>query len=172
MNDDFGGRSSGSCNELVGLNDLMATFAELAGANPAGPDSVSFANLLRDPQAEGRRKSLVMQSVGPFVVRDGDWKLCLCPGSGTNDNYGNKPRSEEAWKSAMKVFGKTPTWKDLAQYPFVQLYNLTEDPHEDHNLAAKHPERVAEMVALLRKQTQGSININQRVPNFIKKQLK
>jgi arylsulfatase A len=34
----------------------------------------------------------------------------------------------------------------------VQLFNVAEDIHEDHNLAAKHPERVQKMVALLRKQ--------------------
>jgi arylsulfatase A len=36
--------------------------------------------------------------------------------------------------------------------PFVQLFDLSKDLHEDHNLAAQHPERVAQMVALLQKQ--------------------
>jgi hypothetical protein len=34
----------------------------------------------------------------------------------------------------------------------VQLFNLATDPHEDRNLAAKHPDRVAKMVALLKRQ--------------------
>jgi arylsulfatase A len=56
----------GTCDALVGLNDLMATFAELSGTevtDEQAPDSISFANLLRDPQAGGRRRNLIMQSV-------------------------------------------------------------------------------------------------------------
>ena len=34
--------------------------------------------------------------------------------------------------------------------PPLQLYNLDEDPKEQHNLQAKHPERVAELKKLLR----------------------
>ena len=66
------------------------------------------------------------------------------------------------------------------------LYNLTADIGETTNLAAKEPKRVARMVALLRQQiTNGRstpgpklanerprININQRVPEFVRKQLK
>jgi len=63
---------------------------------------------------------------------------------------------------------------------------VANDPHEDHNLAVQEPKRVARMVALLRQQiTNGRstpgpklanerprININQRVPEFVRKQLK
>ena len=44
------------------------------------------------------------------------------------------------------------TEADLLKAPFVQLFNVGNDPHEDRNLAAKHPDRVAAMVALLKKQ--------------------
>ena len=36
--------------------------------------------------------------------------------------------------------------------PFVQLFDLAKDPHEDNNLAAVHPERVEQMVAILQEQ--------------------
>ncbi len=177
------------CGALVGLNDLMATFAELAGGKidpQDAPDSISFAKLLRDPKAEGTRQDLVMQSVGPFVVRDGDWKLCLCPGSGALGRFGCEPKPEDAWRGALEQFGKKPRWPDLSRAPFVQLFNVADDPHEDHNLAAKHPERVAKMVELLRRQIQDgrstpgpklengrkNININQRVPDSVRKQLR
>ncbi|NQT87647.1 arylsulfatase, partial [bacterium] len=179
-------RPGGQCEALVGLNDLMATFAEVAGGTQDSPDSISFAKLLRDPKAAGARQNLVMQSIGPFVVRDGDWKLALCPGSGSHGRLGNEPKSDDAWRGALKQFGKAPTWKALSQPPFVQLFNVANDVHEDHNLAAKHPERVAEMVALLRKQvhegrsTPGpklandrkAVNVNQRLPDFVRKQLR
>ena len=182
-------RAGGTNDSLVGLCDLMATFAELSDARLTpqhAPDSISFAPLLRNAKAKGTRKDLVMQSVGPFVIRQGDWKLCLCPGSGSHLHYGNEPRMDDAWRAQLKEFGKEPTWKDIVKAPFVQLFNMANDLHEDHNLAAQEPERVARMVALLRRQiangrsTPGPklvngrprININQRVPEFVRKQLK
>jgi len=181
-------KPGGQCDALVGLCDLMATFAELAETkleSHHAPDSISFAELLRDMKAKGSRENLIMQSVGPFVIRDGDWKLCLCPGSGGLGVYGNEPKSDEAWRSALEQFGKTPKWSDLNQQPFVQLFHLADDLHEDNNLAAKHPEQVTKMVALLRQQIENgrstpgpkltngrtAININQRIPDFVRKQL-
>ena len=178
----------GTSDALVGLCDLMATFAELSGAKltpQQAPDSISFAPVLRNPKRAGRR-DLIMQSVGPFVVREGDWKLCLCPGSGSHLHYGNTPRMDDAWRTALKQFGKVPAWQDLDKAPFVQLFNVAKDPHEDRNLAAQEPKRVARMVKLLRQQISAGrstlgpkltndrprININQRVPDFVRKQLK
>ena len=144
---------------LVGLNDFMATFAEItegALGDEEAPDSISFAKLLRDPSAVGARENLIMESVRAFVVRDGDWKLCLCPGSGTpagsENAAGSDPMPEVAWRAALDAFEGTPEEADLLRAPFVQLFNLAEDVHEDRNLAAEHPERVEQMVALLRKQ--------------------
>ena len=181
--------AGGTNNSLVGLCDLMATFAELAGVDldvKQAPDSASFAKLLTDSGAKGARQNLIMQSIGPFVVRDGDWKLCLCPGSGSHLEHGNTPRRDDAWRAKLKAFGKTPTWNDIAKAPFVQLFNLADDPHEDHNLAAREPQRVDQMVALLRQQVSSGrstpgpdinnersrININQRLPDFVRKLLK
>jgi arylsulfatase A-like enzyme len=147
-----------TCDALVGLNDFMATFAELTGGKlgeEEAPDSISFAKLLGKPGAEGARKDLIMESAAAFVVRDGDWKLCLCPGSGTPVRWftaGSDPMPEVAWASALDAFEGVPEDADFLRAPFVQLYNLAEDVHEDRNLAAQHPERVAQMVALLQKQ--------------------
>lgn len=177
------------CDELVGTNDLMATFADLINSKIApkdAPDSISFAKLLRDPKAKGDRKNLIMESVGAFVVREGDWKLCLCPGSGATGRYGNEPTPEKAWRKALKDFGKPPTRSDLVDAPFVQLFDLNEDLHEDHNLAAKHPERVTRMVDLLQKQIQEgrsspgpklpkgrkNVPVIKRIPEFVRNQLK
>jgi arylsulfatase A-like enzyme len=181
--------AGGTNNSLVGLCDLMASFAELAGVDldaRQAPDSISFARILTDPGAKGARENLIMQSIGPFVVRDGDWKLCLCPGSGSHLGHGNTPRRDDAWRKSLREFGKMPTWKDLSKAPFVQLFNLADDPHEDHNLATQEPKRVDQMVALLRQQiTNGRstpgpkiangrprMNINQRLPDFVRKLLK
>ncbi len=120
------------------------------------PDSISFAQLLSNPTGKGTRQNLIMQSVTSFVVRDGDWKLCLCPGSGTPAKLdvaaGNDPMPSVAWRTALdQLEGKLPASR-LYHAPFVQLFNLANDPHEDHNLAADSPDRAARMVALLKQQ--------------------
>lgn len=148
-----------TCSALVGLNDLLATFADLTDTRlyeNEGPDSISFANLLRDPATEGTRTDLVMESVVSFVVRDGDWKLCLTPGSGVPagsvNALGNDPMPEIAWREALNEFDGEPTEADLLRAPFVQLFDLAKDPHEDKNLATEFPNRVEKMAALLRSQ--------------------
>ncbi|MEM0895577.1 MAG: arylsulfatase [Verrucomicrobiota bacterium] len=143
-----------STNALVSLSDMMATFADLSGeklSKTVAPDSISYASILRNPQARSARKSLTMQSAMEcFTLIEGNWKLALCPGSGAKDLHLIEPLSGEAWKAALEQFGKSPTRDDLTRPPFVQLYNLAYDPHEDHNLAADNPARVAQMVELLR----------------------
>ena len=57
-----------------------------------------------------------------------------------------------AWRKALGGFESKLKENDLLKAPFVQLFNLANDPHEDKNLAAKHPERVSKMVALLKRQ--------------------
>ncbi|MEM9366702.1 MAG: arylsulfatase [Planctomycetota bacterium] len=148
-----------TCDALVGLNDLFATFADLAGVkvnDTEGPDSISFGNLLRNPKAKPTRQHLVMQSVVSFVIRDNNWKLCLCPGSGTpahsENAAGSDPMPVEAWSRALEQFEGQLTNSDLLQAPFVQLFDLARDPHEDNNLATVYPERVDQMVAALQQQ--------------------
>jgi arylsulfatase A len=148
-----------TCDALVGLNDLMATFAELTDVKTKtdeAPDSISFAKLLHKPKGQSPRRNLVQQSVGAFVVRDGNWKLCICPGSGTPasspNTAGNSPTPADAWREALKKIAGNPTDSELLSSPFVQLFDLDNDSHEDKNLAGKFPERVEQMVSLLKKQ--------------------
>ncbi len=145
----------GQCNRLVGLNDLMATLADLSGQQltpEQGPDSISFAPLLTDPSADGVRQNLVMQSIGPFVVRSGNWKLCLCPGSGATGKFGNERGAATAWKKARGNTSNALDYASLFQAPFVQLFDLSTDPAEKRNLATEMPQKVAELVELLEHQ--------------------
>ena len=122
-----------------------------------------------------------LASLGTRAVRDGDWKLCLSPGSGAPDEWLIEPLSEPSWKAAVAAFGRNPTREDLKAAPFVQLFNLADDPHEDRNLAASHHDRVAAMVALLERSIDGGrstpgpplkndkkVVIHQRLPDFIR----
>ena len=126
------------CDQLIGQLDFMATFADLLGAElpaSAGEDSVSFlpALLGRQDAAASARTSIISQSInGSFAIRDGAWKLALCPGSG-------------GWSAPR------PGRDDHTGLPEFQLYDLASDPSETTNLMAQHPERVATMKAAMEK---------------------
>lgn len=121
-------------NQLVGQIDLLATAADIVGVEVderAGEDSFSFLPVLVGEAKKPIRTSIVSQSIGgQFAVRDGAWKLCLCPGSG-------------GWSDPR------PGRSDLSELPPVQLFNLADDPGETDNLEARHPERVEKMTQML-----------------------
>jgi len=120
-------------SQTICQSDLLATFADILGVKlpeTAGEDSVSLLPLLR---GENRpvREAIVHHSIhGRFAIRQGPWKLCLCPGSG-------------GWAS--------PTDAEARHQglPAVQLYNLEKDPGETNNLQAQNPEIVRQLTALL-----------------------
>ncbi|BCX49159.1 arylsulfatase [Haloferula helveola] len=127
-----------TCDQTVSTVDWFATAADAAGLggkipDNAGVDSFSLVPLLRDASlSEPVRPSAIHHSInGSFAIRRGDWKLCLCPGSG-------------GW-SAPKPGAAL---KDKSLYP-VQLFNLKDDPAEETNLAEKKPELVKELAAEL-----------------------
>jgi arylsulfatase A len=120
--------------QLVCLNDIMRTCAELGGATVpenAGEDSFSLIPALRSEKSEQLRTAIVNHSAdGAFAIRDGAWKLCLCPGSG-------------GWSAPR------PGRDDQSQMPPVQLFNLKDDVGEKTNVQDKHPEIVAHLTKVL-----------------------
>ncbi len=160
----------GSCDALIGLQDLLATSAEIAGEKldaEMAPDSVSFLPLLKNPAAKGARDTLVVQGAPAMAFHSGPWKLALCPGSGCAGRYGNSPPQEEAWKKALADYGKKPAnRKELERAPFVQLFRLDSDPGETKNLAADQPEKVKELFKLISEQiTAGRSTPGPRIAN-------
>jgi len=117
-------------DQLVGQIDFLATFADLLGQKlpeTAAEDSVSFLPVLLGEEGSSLRNSIVSQSInGSFAIRDGQWKLLLCPGSG-------------GWSAPR------PGKDDTSNLPGFQLYDLAADPGEKNNLVAAHPDRVAKM---------------------------
>jgi arylsulfatase A-like enzyme len=141
------------CDALVGLIDLLRTCAELGEAELSADiavDSISFASLLLDPRADATRKDFVMQATRAFAVRSGKWKLAICPGSGCPGALGNTPKQQEAWQAAIQRNGRPPSNRsEMLQAPFVQLFDLSSDLGESENLAAQHPTKVRELIAML-----------------------
>jgi len=106
-------------NQLLGLVDILATFAAAAECprpKNAGPDSVNLLPALLG-ETKPQRDHLVLQSNGawPLALRQGPWKLV------------SKRKAEAR----------------------AELYNLNEDLAEAHDLASAQPNRVREMQALL-----------------------
>jgi len=133
------------CSEPVGQLDLFATCAEILGEPippSAGEDSASMLPLLlQGKQTVPRRAPLVNHSAdGEFAIRDGRWKLLLCPGSG---GWSPPTSAPSPWLKAEAA--------DLSKLPPFQLYDLAVDPAEKNNLADRHPEIVQSLGRRLRK---------------------
>jgi len=122
--------------QLICLTDLMATCADLTGVPvppTAGEDSVSILPALLGTDKGPLRESVVHHSInGLFALRQGSWKLELCPGSGG----WCEPRDPAALKAGL---------------PPRQLYDFSRDIGERTNLQADEPERVDRMTDLLEK---------------------
>jgi arylsulfatase A-like enzyme len=123
-------------DQLTCLTDLLATCAEIVAAklpDEAGEDSVSLLPALLGKAKKPLREAVVHHSVnGSFAIRQGKWKLCLCPGSG-------------GWSQPR------PGSKQEKSLPAVQLFDLDSDPGEQTNQQDKHPEVVKRLRALLNK---------------------
>jgi len=122
--------------QLVCLTDFMATAAEIVGAklpDNAAEDSFSFLPALLGESGKATRQSVIHHSInGSFALREGDWKLELCAGSG-------------GWSDPRPG---SPGERGL---PDAQLYNLSSDIGEKTNLQAEKPEIVAKMTTQLEK---------------------
>jgi arylsulfatase A len=121
----------------VGLHDLLATCADLLGQPlppGAGEDSVSVLPVLQGNTKAAVRENIVHHSInGSFAIREGRWKLLLCPDSG-------------GWSPPR------PGSSAAADLPPVQLYDLEADPGERNNLQEEHPQLVARLIATLEEQ--------------------
>ena len=126
-----GGQTSA---QIVCLTDFMATAADLVGVKlpeNAAEDSFSILPALLGESGKPTRQSVIHHSInGSFALREGDWKLELCAGSG-------------GWSDPRPG---SPGEKGL---PDTQLYNLKTDIAEKDNLQGKSPEVVAKMTAEL-----------------------
>lgn len=127
-------RAGARSAQVICLGDLMATCAELLGLrlpDTAAEDSVSFLPALHGIDRTPLREAVVHHSIeGRFAIRQGKWKLALCPGSG---GWG-KPGDRDARAQGL---------------PPVQLYDLAADPGETRNVHAEHPEIVSQLRRLL-----------------------
>jgi arylsulfatase A len=154
-------KPASSSDQLICLSDLLATCAEMTGTklpDNAGEDSVSILPALSGTDKAPLREAVVHHSInGLFAIRQGNWKLELCAGSG---GWG-KPGDAAALKQGL---------------PPIQLYDMTKDVGEKTNVQSAYPETVERLTKLLEKyvadgrSTPGAVQKND-VPVVIFKKL-
>jgi arylsulfatase A len=124
---------------LVSQIDFMATFAAALDhdlSDDTAEDSHNLLPLLKGDVSSVRTTHIHNTKADHYAIRHGDWLLIDAPTgyvSGANKAWSDRHGYQED--------GKSP----------VELYNLKTDISQKNNLAAKYPERVTELQALLRK---------------------
>lgn len=121
----------GVSNALVSQIDLLASFADLTAQRLSpgdGPDSQNVLAALLGKSPTGREH--LVEQAGALALRQGRWKY-IEPSRG------------------LKIQKQTNT--ELGNDPADQLYDLAADLGETQNVAAKHPDKVEELKALLQK---------------------
>ena len=120
-------------DRVTGFEDLLPTLLELADLKdktPAGIDGISFAPTLRG-EGQPERPFLYREFPaygGQQCVRVGDWKAVRQ----------NLQRNKQAVAKGIK--------------PTFELYNTGSDPHEEHDVAAEHPEVAARLSRIMKEQ--------------------
>jgi arylsulfatase A-like enzyme len=122
--------------ETICLTDFMASCAAIFNdtlPDNAGEDSYNILPAIydKDPGSPIREATVHHSANGSFSIRQNNWKLVFCPGSG-GWSY---PKPKEAKE---------------ANLPPVQLYNLEDDIAETVNLADEYPEIVSKLTGLMK----------------------
>jgi arylsulfatase A-like enzyme len=128
-------KAGSRCETTICLTDFMATAADIIGAplpETAAVDSFTFLPDLLGTGKSARTNTVHHSIHGQFAIREGNWKLAFCPGSGG----WSKPGDPEARKAGL---------------PEVQLYNMAKDPGEKQNLATAQPDVVQRLTAVVEK---------------------
>lgn len=109
--------------EMVSLSDVMATLAEsldIKLPDTMAEDSISHLDVWKGNRKPVREDIVFSSLNGSLSLREGPWKLELCPGSG-----GPTDKLEQT---------------DLSKLPKFQLYNMVGDITERYNLIDEYPE--------------------------------
>jgi arylsulfatase A-like enzyme len=132
------GLKNTSSDKTICTTDFFATCAEVSAyqiQDDEGEDSYSMLPIITGENGNDIREYIIHHSInGSFAIKQGDWKLCTCPGSG-------------GWSYPMP----NEIRNENMDLPPMQLYNLKEDIGETNNLIAEYPEKAAELKAALKK---------------------
>jgi arylsulfatase A-like enzyme len=155
-------KANSQSDQIVCLSDLMGTCADILGTklpDNAGEDSFSILPALLGTDKAPLNEAIVNHSInGRFAIRQGNWKLELCPGSGGWED----PKDAAALKDSL---------------PAIQLYNMHDDIGEKINVEGQNAKIVTRLTTLLEKyvadgrSTPGAPQKNDMAVDIWKKQL-
>ncbi|WP_461533646.1 sulfatase family protein [Sinomicrobium sp.] len=103
--------------------DLLASLAKFTGQNVTETDSKDIMDVFLGKSNKGR-ESLILEGTSRTILRNGDWVMI-------------PPYPGEAVQKQVNI--------EMGISKSYQLYNLAEDPGEQHNLAEKHPDKLKAM---------------------------
>jgi arylsulfatase A len=120
---------------LICHTDFMPTIADIVDfslPDDAAVDGFSYKGSFFGEKIKKERPAVVHHSIsGKFAIRDGKWKLVLCPGSGGWSD----PKDEKAKEEG---------------FPDIQLYDMEADIEEKNNLQAKRLSVVLKLAGTLK----------------------
>ena len=114
---------------IVCQMDLLASLATLTGTTDSSTDSEDLLETLLGTSNIGR-ENLVLEATGKTALRRGDWVYI--------PDYKGKNFREKVGI-------------EVGNFPYEQLYNVTEDKGQQNNLAASNLEKLSEMKAIFGK---------------------
>ena len=133
---------TGTSDRLVANYDFMATMADMLGTDAgAEKDGTSYLGTLLNFWDNDKQQDYVVfaSNRGPALVTKDGWKLR----SYITDNY------------KFSQFGAF--WKEIDGQVLFELYNLNHDYKEEHDLAARYPEKTNELRTLLMRECDGNV---------------
>ena len=116
-------------NHQIAFWDIMPTFAEIAGAK-------NYEDRYRNPRL-GQEDRFDGISFLPTLL-------------GKNRRQKSHPHLYWEFHETNQIAVRQGDWKLIVKGGRSELYNLATDLHEDHDLAALHPEKLAELQAIVR----------------------
>lgn len=109
--------------------DLLASLASLLNTEVNDTDSKDLLSALTGNSEKGR-DHLILEATGKTALRSGDW-VYIPAYEGTN------------YREEVGI--------EVGNFPFEQLYNISDDAGQNNNLAQSNPEKLFEMKALFEK---------------------
>ncbi len=128
-------KQASECSTTVCLTDFMATCASITHTRlpaNAGEDSYDLMPLLTQKGTCHRSDVIMHSGDGFFAIREGQWKLTFCAGSG-------------GWGYPTQILAKE------LKLPTLQLYNIKNDIGETKNLKEKYPALVKRLTLKINK---------------------
>lgn len=118
--------SPGVTDAMISQIDLFASIAQLIGQDhlEEEKDSEDLLEVLLGKSQQGRH-NLILEATSRTAYREGDWAMI-------------PPYRGAAVNTRVNI--------ELGNSSEYQLYNLAEDPGQQHNLADENPEKLREMV--------------------------